>query len=326
MRFLPSSIYFCYKISWPFAVLFFIFVTQAIAVVQSIPTFDQIAIKPTQVIEKTESSLIFDLPVEYNNQVKNWIHHFQTTGQVHFRLWLERYTRVSRPIQNILVYENLPKDLVYMAMIESGFSFQAVSSASAVGPWQFIRETGKRFGLQITWWLDERRDLYKSTKAASSYIKYLYDMFGSWYLVAAAYNTGENRIKRLIKKHNTRNFWTLARKKALYSETIHYVPKIIAAMLISKAPGLYGFRNLNSQKPDYFEYFMMPGGVYLSHLARHLNVPLSLLRRLNPELLLSRIPLSVKQHRIRIPIGSSYKVSQYLRQKLFSRPKLAQRD
>ena len=298
----------------------------SLASTKQISTFSRFVTRPMTVIEKTESSLIFDLPVEYNNQVKNWIHYFQTRGRDHFKLWLERYSRVSRPIQDILVREKLPKDLVYMAMIESGFSFRAVSSASAVGPWQFIRETGKRFGLRINWWIDERRDLYKSTRAASAYIKYLYNMFGCWYLAAAAYNTGENRVRRLMKKHKTRNFWILARKKALYLETINYVPKLIAAMLISKAPGLYGFRNLKYQPEDRFEYFMVPGGLHLSDLARHLKVSSAFLRRLNSELVLFKIPRSVQQHRIRIPAGSSYNVSQYLRQRLLDKRQFAQRD
>ena len=293
---------------------------------KQLSTLSRFVTHPMKIIEKTESSLIFDLPVEYNNQVKNWIHYFQTTGRDHFRLWLERYSRVSRPIQDILVHEKLPKDLVYMAMIESGFSFQAISSAAAVGPWQFIRETGKRFGLRVNWWIDERRDLYKSTKAASAYIKYLYNMFGSWYLVAAAYNTGENRVQRLIKKHKTRNFWILAKRKALYLETINYVPKLIAAMLISKAPGLYGFRNLKYQPEDRFEYFVAPGGLYLSDLARYLKISSALLRRFNPELVLFKIPRSVRQHRIRIPVGSSYIVSQYLRNRLLNKRQFAQRD
>ena len=302
------------------------FYQDSFAVNTPVSSFSNFVTRPLTIIEKTEPSLIFDLPVEYNNQVKKWIHYFQTKGRGNFKLWLERYPRVSKPIQDILVHEKLPKDLIYMAMIESGFSMIAVSSAAAVGPWQFIRETGQRYGLKINWWLDERRDLYKSTQAASVYIKYLYQLFGSWYLVAAAYNTGENRVKRLMKKHKTRNFWTLARKRAFYSETINYVPKLIAAMLIAKAPGLYGFRNLQHQQPDRFEYFVAPGGLYLSNLVKHLNVSSDLLRRLNPELLLFKIPLSVRQHRIRVPAGSSYKVSQYLREKLLDERRLAQRD
>ena len=302
------------------------FYQKSIAANKTISSFSNFVTRPLTIIEKTEPSLIFDLPVEYNNQVKKWIHYFQTRGRDHFKLWLERYPRVSKPIQDILVREKLPKDLIYMSMIESGFSFLAVSSAAAVGPWQFIRETGQRYGLRVNWWLDERRDLYKSTQAASDYIKYLYQLFGSWYLVAAAYNTGENRIKRLIKKHKTRNFWTLAKKRVLYSETINYVPKLIAAMLMAKAPGLYGFRNLKHQKQDRFEYFVAPGGLYLSNLVKHLNVSPSFLRRLNPELILFKIPRSVRQHRIRIPAGSSYRVSQYLRREFLDKRQLAQRD
>lgn len=296
------------------------------AAIEKTPSLNHFVTRPLNVIDRVEPSLIFDLPVEYNSQVRNWIHYFQTSGKSYFKLWLERYSRVSGPIQSILMDQDLPQDLVYMAMIESGFSSKAVSSASAVGPWQFIRDTGQRFGLQIRWWIDERRDLYKSTRAASAYIKYLYKMFGSWYLVAAAYNTGENRVKRLMRKHNTRNFWTLARRRALHPETINYVPKLIAAMLISKAPGLYGFRNLNPQPRDRFEYFMAPGGISLLALANHLKISDKLLTQLNPELIVLKIPRSVKQHRIRIPVNSSYKVSEYLRTHFYNKQKVAQRD
>jgi len=265
---------------------------------------------------KAEASLIFDFPVEYNSQVRGWIKYFQTNGRFWFNKWLERSERVIPRLQAILVEEGLPKDLVYKAMIESGFSTSAESHAAAVGPWQFIKPTAERYGLKVNWWLDERRDFDKSTRAAARYIKDLYKMFGSWYLVAAAYNTGENRIKRQIKKHGTRDFWVLAKKKAIHPETVNYVPKMIAAMLIAKAPGLYGFRKIKYQKKLNYEHFVIPGGTRLKDIAKYLNVRPSILKRLNPELVIAEVPRSVPYHKIRIPVGTTYSLSQYIRQKV----------
>jgi membrane-bound lytic murein transglycosylase D len=263
-----------------------------------------------------EPSIIFDLPVEYNGRVKSWIDFFQTRGKDWFGTWLERSNRVIPKMQAILIQKGLPKDLVYMAMIESGFSHSATSHASAVGPWQFIKDTGTRYGLRVNWWIDERRDMDKSTVAAANYLADLYQMFGSWYLVAAAYNTGENRIKRLIKTHQTRDFWVLAKKKALHPETMDYVPKLIAAMLISKAPGLYGFRNIKYIPDQKFEHFIVPGGTRLSDLSKHLGVTLTHLKNLNPELLTDGIPVAVHSHRIRIPVGTTLLVSNFVRQRV----------
>ncbi|MCM2281619.1 MAG: transglycosylase SLT domain-containing protein, partial [Bdellovibrionaceae bacterium] len=157
--------------------------------------------RDVQLSPKNNTPLIFELPVTYNDRVKSWINYFQTDGRLSFRRWLERSTRYLPYIQSELEAARMPQDLIYVAMIESGFSPGAVSPAHAVGMWQFIRATGNRYGLRTTWWLDERRDVYKSTKAAIAYMQDLYKMFGSWYLVAASYNMGEGGVKRLIKKY-----------------------------------------------------------------------------------------------------------------------------
>ncbi|MCB0369800.1 MAG: lytic transglycosylase domain-containing protein, partial [Bdellovibrionales bacterium] len=184
------------------------------------------------------NALIFDIPMTYNKQVSKWVNYFQTKGSKWFRQWLERSSKYLPFLQNELQNANLPADLAYMVMIESGFSASAVSVADAVGPWQFIQGTAQRYGLKKKWWLDERRDFRKSTQAAIKYIKDLYGEFGSWYLVAASYNMGENGLRRQVEKYKTKNYWTLIQKKALPEETQNYVPKILAAMLIAKAPNL----------------------------------------------------------------------------------------
>ena len=262
---------------------------------------------------KIESSLVFDLPIEYNPHVQKWINYFQNSGRKHFSKWLERHKSVVPRIQDILEKHNLPKDLVYMSMIESGFSPYAQSHKNAVGPWQFIKPTAERFGLKVTFWIDERKDIDKSTIAATKYLKYLHDMFGSWYLVAAAYNTGENRVHRAIIKYKTKNFWELVKNNALHSETTNYVPKLIAAMLIAKAPGLYGFRQIKYKNPTLFAYFSFPGGTNIKNLSKYLNVNAEVIAGLNPDLKVAQIPTHIRSHKIKIPLHSMNKAQEYIK-------------
>lgn len=251
------------------------------------------------------SPLIFDLPVTYNYQVSFWVNNFQTRGQKWFRDWLSKASKYLPFIQEELKKANLPGDLAYMVMIESGFSAHARSTAEAVGPWQFIEATGSRYGLGKNWWLDERKDIRKATLAAIRYIKDLHGEFKSWYLVAAAYNMGEGGLRRIIKKHGTRDYWALVRKNAIPKETQEYVPKILAAMLISKAPSLYGFRDLERFEPLRYDVIAAPGGTDLDRLADNLGVTRKSLRDLNAELLLGYIPKAIEKHYIRVPYGSS---------------------
>lgn len=252
---------------------------------------------------------IFDLPVTYNSKVSYWISFFQTKGKNFFKDWLEKSSKYMPEIQKELKAAGLPTDLAYMVMIESGFSATAVSSAQAVGPWQFIQSTGRSYGLRQTHWLDERRNMQKSTQAAIKYLSSLYKEFGSWYLVAASYNMGESGLRRRIKQNYTSDYWELVRRNVLPNETQDYVPKILAAMMIAKAPGLYGFRDLNSYSPLKTESIYAPAGVDLDLLADHLGVTRKSLRDLNAELLLGYIPRSINGHTIQIPNGSS-KVAQ----------------
>ncbi len=258
-----------------------------------------------QTTNSGQSPLIFDLPVTYNHQVSFWVNNFQIRGQRWFRDWLSKASRYLPFIQDELRKANLPSDLAYMVMIESGFSAHARSTAEAVGPWQFIEATGSRYGLGKNWWLDERKDIRKATLAAIRYIKDLHGEFKSWYLVAAAYNMGENGLRRIIKKHGTRDYWELVRKNAIPKETREYVPKILAAMLISKAPSLYGFRDLERFEPLKYDVIAAPGGTDLDRLADKLGVTRKSLRDLNAELLLGYIPKAIDKHYIRVPYGSS---------------------
>lgn len=272
--------------------------------------------KKITLAESDESPLVFDIPIAYNKHVQKWVSYFQGSGRRWFQTWLERSHLVQPKMQTIFANEGLPRDLVYMAMIESGYSAHAVSHAFAVGPWQFIKPTAERFGLKINWWIDERRDFEKSTKAAAKYIRSLYKMFGSWYLVAAAYNTGESRVKRITNKYDTKNSWELVRHGAFVEETENYIPKMLAAALIAKAPNLYGFRNIAQGEPHKYEFFVIPGGTNLTEIADALGVTHEFMKQLNPELLLGYIPANVSGHRIRIPKGSLVKMSEHFRRKI----------
>jgi hypothetical protein len=185
----------------------------------------------------------FDLPVEMNPAVAKWISYFTGKGRERFEKYLERSEYFIPYIKPILKNAKAPEDLVYLAMIESGFNNNARSNARAVGAWQFISATGRRYGLEVNWWMDERRDVEKSTIAAVQYLKELNAMFGSWELAAAAYNAGENKIQKAIKKYHTDDFWELSQKKFKYlrPETKNYVPKLFAAAIVGKNRKFFGF-------------------------------------------------------------------------------------
>ncbi len=146
------------------------------------------------------------IPTEINGSVEKWVNYFQGRGRPHMEKYLLRSTRYEALMKKVLRDNKLPEDLFYVALIESGFSSQAFSHASAVGYWQFIRGTGKRYKLKINKLVDERRDPVLSTQAAAEYFKDLYSRFDSWYLSMAAYNVGEGRVERAIKKYKTRDF------------------------------------------------------------------------------------------------------------------------
>ncbi len=257
----------------------------------------------THIIGGYSHAISMDLPVTYNARVKKWIHYFQTKGRTWFKRRLEKSHRYLPTFQAVLKAKAMPEDLSYIALIESGFSATATSSAKAVGYWQFIKTTANQYGLQTNWWLDERRDYYKSTQAATDYLAHLYKLFGSWYLAAAAYNMGETRLRHFIRKHNSKNFWLISGDKSFPSETRDYVPKMLAAIFIAKAPKLYGFKNIKPMPPYRYDYLQAPGGTDLTHLAYKLKLQKAHLKSLNPELLYALVPKSVNSHPIRVPKG-----------------------
>jgi hypothetical protein len=183
----------------------------------------------------------FDIPITINSRVEFWVDYFTGKGRIHFEKYLERSEYFIPYITPVLKQNGMPQDLVYLAMIESGFNNLARSHAKAVGPWQFISATGKRYGLMVNWWVDERRDVQKSTLAALEYLRDLHGMFQSWELAAAAYNAGEAKVAHAIQRYGTKDFWVISRQRYLRPETRDYVPKIIAAAIVSKNRTQFGF-------------------------------------------------------------------------------------
>lgn len=203
----------------------------------------QSIMKPNEIIIRGVKlqNTSFDYPVTVNSAVEKWIDYFTGRGRKHMVKYLERSEHFIPFIHPLLRQYGLPEDLVFLAMIESGFNNTARSTAKAVGPWQFIPATGKRYGLSVNWWVDERRDTRKSTLSAAAYLKDLYEMFHSWELAAASYNAGEAKLARAIRRYGTADFWALTRHRFLRPETRDYVPKIIAAALIGKNRTQFGF-------------------------------------------------------------------------------------
>jgi len=200
-------------------------------------------------LRRWEHQVKFDMPVQVNRQVRAYLVYFSTERKDKFRLYLARSTRYLPMIKETFGEYGLPEDLAYLALIESGFNPDACSRAGACGMWQFIRSTGRRYGLEVNDQVDERRDPRKSTRAAARYLADLYRQFGSWYLAAASYNCGERRVQEELSRNRHKNFWQLYSHHCLPEETTNYVPQMIAATIIAKNPAKFGFTNVAYQPP-----------------------------------------------------------------------------
>ena len=262
--------------------------------------------------KKKEFRLIQPFPRVYNPEVKRWIKFFSKNPDSYFKIWLKKAYRYFPIMQDILSSHGLPKELAAMSAVESSFSSHAVSSALAVGYWQFIRSTGLNFGLRINHWIDERRDFEKSTRAATLYLSKLYVEFDDWLLAMSAYNMGEGRLRKLIKLYENQDFWTLYKKSKFPRETALYIPKILAASHLLKYPSDYGLNEFVVLAPYEYDTFYTPGGLQLKELAEKTGISFKKLKSLNPDLKTGKIPNSIASHPIRIPKGKAVKVSHFL--------------
>lgn len=288
------------------------------------------AINASDISDKSSATpakpLYAPLPEEDHHKVDLWVRYFTGQGRELMQGYLERSTRYLTLMKAIIKKEGLPEELVYVALIESGFSSKAHSRANAVGYWQFIKSTGRRFGLRIDHFVDERRDPELSTRAAVEFFKELYSLFGSWHLALASYNAGEYRVNRAMMKHYSRNFWYLIKKKSLPSETSNYVPKFIAARRIAREPAKYGFSDLKYQENLQYDTVPVTHSISLKKLATHLKIEYENLKSLNPMYKGEYVPVYEKDTAIRIPTGLQANAAEAMKSSLMARPKYAYMD
>lgn len=243
----------------------------------------------------------FDIPVEINPWVEKWVRYFMGSGRKYYTKWLARSTRYQPMMHAALQDAGLPRDLVYLSMIESGYNTHAYSHADAAGLWQFIPTTGRLYDLRIDWWVDDRRDPEMALDAAISFLGELHGMFGDWRLAWAAYNGGPGRVRRAIERSGTKDFWTIAEGTSLHPETENYVPKIMAAAIIAKHPERYGFTGIEYEDELEYDVTHVDGAVELEVLAKCAGTSLDELKALNPGL--RRYATPSDGYDLRVPVG-----------------------
>jgi membrane-bound lytic murein transglycosylase D len=255
-------------------------------------------------------------------RVQYYLDFFTNRGRDRFQVWLDRMPRYEGYAREQLTARGLPGDLVYLALIESGFSPIAVSRARAVGMWQFMSATGRGYGLRVDSWIDERRDPIKATDAAARHLRDLTDRFGSHFLAAAAYNGGAGRVGRgllrvtalqgagddAVDPASDEMFFELAETSHLYQETKDYVPKLIAAALIAKAPGRYGFDEPEDSAPFPRDSVIVAGSTGLDLIADLAGISLEAIRDLNPHVLRGVTPPG-QRYAVRLPAGTATAVT-----------------
>ncbi len=249
----------------------------------------------------------YDIPQSDDPRVRQWIDFLTGRGRESFERWLSRSTRYVPIFLPILEEYGLPKDLVYLSMIESGFSPRAFSWARASGLWQFMPATGQRYGLDIDFWIDERRDFEKATHAAAKYLSTLHGKFGHWYLAFAAYNAGPGRVSRAIRRTRSKDFFRISRTRRLKRETKHYVPKMLAAAQIAKQPASYGFENVRYLPPLRWDTITVELATDLETVATACGLAdaergVELVELLNPELRCKVTPPG-QRYTLRVPEG-----------------------
>jgi membrane-bound lytic murein transglycosylase D len=250
----------------------------------------------------------FTLPIKFNERVLQEVFYLTSKAKSFTEGSLSRKTAYDSLVYAKLAEHNMPRDLIFLSLVESGFKVKAYSRAKASGLWQFIPETGKRYGLSVDYWVDMRRNPEMATEAALNYLSYLYNEFGDWLLAMAAYNCGEGRIRREIREwkadstHDTTQavtYWDLELPK----ETMHYVPRILAAMVIGHYPEQYDITVKQTYRPQ-FDTVTVFDSFSLEEVAKLLKVPEDTLRTLNMELVMWCTPPNVDSYLLRLPFGT----------------------
>lgn len=259
---------------------------------------DTSTVSITDVIDETQQ---LEIPLVLNKKVEKAIEYFtKGKGRKVFSIWLKRSGKYEKLIKNILKEEDVPEELFYLAMIESGFRPNARSWAKAVGIWQFVYGTGRMYDLKASWWFDERRDPVKSTRAAASHLQDLYERFGDWYLAMAGYNYSPGKIEKRISKYGVSDYWDLPR---LPRETRNYVPTFIAAATIAQDPEKYGFV-IENNSPLEFDTVTVKECVDLNVVAQCINSDFAEIKEINPALLRWCTPPDKEQWVLNLPKGT----------------------
>src|SRR5579862_1075417 len=244
-----------------------------------------------------------DLPLMMTDQVASYINYFSSRGRSILENGLVRSGRYDEMIRRTLKEEGVPQDLVYLAQAESGFHPLAVSRVGARGIWQFMASRARGYGLQRDWWVDDRQDPEKSTRAAARHLKDLYQQFGDWYLAMAAYNSGPGTVQNAVKRTGYADFWQLYQRNVLPKETRNYVPIILAVTIMAKNPQQYGLDEVVPEKPVSFETVKIDYPVDLRLVAECVDASSDTLQDLNPSLLRLTTPKN-QEFDLHLPEGS----------------------
>lgn len=249
--------------------------------------------------------LQFSKEVIDNPKVRYFVRYYSTTGKTRFQEILGRSGRYMPMIAKVLNQEGLPEELGYLALLESEFVVNSTSRNGAVGLWQFIATTARRYGLRIDEWVDERRDPVKSTRAAAAYLKDLHDYYGRWYLATAAYNAGPGNVDKALQQSGAKDFWHIKPKAQLTEETRNFVPKFVAISLIAMNPSQYGLNDVRYAAPLDYEEVELKTPMKLAALAQSAEIEIQDLKSLNPALLRDTTPPGDNGFHIKLPVGKA---------------------
>jgi len=266
------------------------------------PTDPNVTAKAAAELQHTKS----DLPLVLNDYVASYINYFTTRGRDTLENAWRRGGRYHNMITRILKEEGVPQDLFYLAQAESGFHPLAVSRVGARGMWQFMHYTAPGYGLQRNWWVDDRQDPEKATRAAARYLKDLYNQFGDWYLAMAAYNSGAGNVQRAVQRTGYADFWELYRRNVLPAETKNYVPIILAMTIIGKNPAQYGLTQIPMDVDEQLDHVTTDYAVDLRLVAETIDHPVEELADLNPSLV-RRVTPANESYDLKLPAGTAQK-------------------